>query len=82
MTVRQGSRGGSSQSEAESGTEASTDRALAHGSGVERRTVAPGERASFTGVDPTRGVDVDRFVDRFYRQFERKMRVERERRGL
>jgi hypothetical protein len=41
------------------------------------RARAP-EGASGAGVD----LDVDRFVDRLYRGLERKVRVERERRGL
>lgn len=80
MTVRRDGRGGSGSSEAEPSVEASADRPL--GSGVEHWADGPVDRASFAGADPTRGVDVDRFVDRFYRQFERKIRVERERRGL
>lgn len=82
MTVRRGGTDRPGRSDHGSAGEPSADRARSQGGARAAPGADPGERATFDGVPPTRGPDVDRFVDRFYRRLEWKMRVERERRGL
>lgn len=81
MTVRQSGSvdARSAASEAGGTPRAGRNRPLAAAAEEGTRPAAQRQPA---GGDVPGGVDVDRFADRLYRRFERKARVERERRGL
>lgn len=82
MSVRRGGTDRPDRSDHGSASEPSVDRGRSQGEARVGPGDDPREHATYDGAPPTRGADVDRFVDRFYRRLEWKMRVERERRGL